>query len=183
MHKTDLKTNNKKILFEKCLKTCWTTSPVDNVKILQAVEPGQFTSTDEAQPQRYLIMIMIVIIGYCQDRGCENHCCIEGGTKDPQPQRYLISMIVDIRVKEVFCFPLLFCLCEEKNFGGSSRKLAASQTGTNICRRNQLLSSVWTLNSLKWNIAFTEPFYITVTVSKLLIQPAREARGPEGPAR
>ena len=77
---------------------------------------------------------------------------------------------VDIRVKEVFCFPLLFCLCEEKNFGGSSTKLAASQTGTNICRRNQLLSSVWTLNSLKWNIAFTEPFFIAVTVPKLLIK-------------
>ena len=76
---------------------------------------------------------------------------------------------VDIKVKEVFCFPLLFCLCEGKNFGGSSTKLAASQTGTNICRRNQLLSSVWTLNSLKWNIVFTEPFFIAVTVSKLLI--------------
>ena len=76
---------------------------------------------------------------------------------------------VDIRVKEVFCFPLLFCLCEEKNFGGSSTKLAASQTGTNICRRNQLLSSVWTLNSLKWNIAFTELFFIAATVSMHLI--------------
>ena len=65
--------------------------------------------------------------------------------------------------------PLLFCLCEEKNFGGSSTKLAPSQTGTNICRRNQLLSSVWTLNSLKWNIAFTESFFIAVTVSKLLV--------------
>ena len=92
-----------------------------------------------------------------------------GDEKIPCVYRASDFFNVDIRVKQVFCFPLLFCLCEEKNFGGSSSKLAPSQTGTNICRRNQLLSSVWTLNSLKWNIAFTEPFSITVTMPQLLI--------------
>ena len=114
-----------------------------------------------------MIMVMITEVTNEQnmniylnaDRGWENTLCSQS----------LRFFNVYIRVKEVFCFPLLFCLCEEKNFWGSSTKLAASQTGTNICRRNQLLSSVWTLNSLKWNIAFTEPFFIAVTVPKLLV--------------